>query len=178
MSSENCPEKQWFSPQNIVFVEKVFDVYLLLGFSSRFSQIARIFWKNCYFCCTFEKLTKNILFDCFSVRFAPPPPPPPQSLKKAKLQNDQRSWENKANMDIILIIFSQATGQTWYPTSTYHLSALGLFVAAQAIEAQKKHDSQEAYFVNGQALDVYWKWSKYFCQWYVFLMHTLLMVKL
>ena len=35
-------------------------------------------------------------------------------------------------------------------------------MAAYAIEAQKKHDSQEAYFVNGQALVAYLKTFKIF----------------
>ena len=35
-------------------------------------------------------------------------------------------------------------------------------MVAKAIEAQKKHNSQEAYFDNGQALAVYFKMFKIF----------------
>ena len=38
-------KKPRFSPQNIVFIAKVFDMYLLLGLSSRFSQTAGLFEK-------------------------------------------------------------------------------------------------------------------------------------
>ena len=40
-------KKSQFFHKNIVFVEKVFDIYLLLGLSSRFSQNSHIFFKNC-----------------------------------------------------------------------------------------------------------------------------------
>ena len=38
------------------------------------------------------------------------------------------------------------------------------FVAAPVIEAQKKHYSREAYFVNGQAFAVYLNMFNMFCQ--------------
>ena len=50
------------------------------------SQTRRAFLKKiCYFCCTFENLTKNILFDCFGVKFVP------HFRKMPNFQNDQQS---------------------------------------------------------------------------------------
>ena len=45
---------------------------------------------------------------------------------------------------------------------TVYKKSCKAFVAAWAIEAQKRHDSQEAYFVNGQASFVYLKMFKIF----------------
>ena len=58
-------------------------------------------------CCTFEKSTKNILFDCSGVLLSPHFP------KKPKFENDQESQENGTNMDIILLFLTRPLGQTW-----------------------------------------------------------------
>ena len=80
-------------------------------------KIARLFWKS-YFCCTFEKLTKNILFGCSGVRVVRP------FSKKPNFQNGQKSSENKTNLDIILLFLAKPLDKTWYHTGAYHLSAL------------------------------------------------------
>ena len=59
------------------------------------------------------------MFDCCSVRFVFP-----FSKKSQTFKNGQKSRENRTNMDKHFIIFSQASGQTWYHTNAYHLSAL------------------------------------------------------
>ena len=70
------PRKQSKKPQffhkMLFFVEEVFDIYLLLGLSSLFTQNS----------CTF--LTKNILFDYSGVRFVPPFLKKSQTFKVAK----------------------------------------------------------------------------------------------
>ena len=90
-------KKPRFSPINIVFVEKVFDMYLLLGWFSLFSQN---FPKKLLLVCTFEKLTKNILFDCFGVL----------SLIFEKSQTfkvTKESGKIGTNMDIILLFLGK-----------------------------------------------------------------------
>ena len=100
------------------FVEKVFDTYLLLGLSSLFCQYSCYFFKKLFFnCYTFEKLTKNILSDCFCVMFIS------ECKKKPNFQNGQRT-RTIGQHGNNFVIFSQAIGQTWYHTSTYHLSTL------------------------------------------------------
>ena len=75
-------------------------MYLLLGLSSLFSPNSRVFFeKSCYCCCTFEKLTTYVLFDCFGVKFVPPF----SKKKNPYFQNDQKSLENRRNMDIIFL---------------------------------------------------------------------------
>ena len=65
--------KPIFSTKNVVLVEKVFDMYLLLGLSSLFSQNSLAFLKKLLLLLyRFEKLTKGIVFDCFGVRFVSP----------------------------------------------------------------------------------------------------------
>ena len=57
------------------------------------------------------------MFDCFGVRFVP------TFSKKAKLSKWTKKsgkWDKHGHN---LIAFSQATGQTWYHTSAYYLSA-------------------------------------------------------
>ena len=84
------PRKQSIKPRffhkNIVFLEKVFDMDLLLGLSSLFRQYNRAFWKNCYFCCTVWCKKKP---------------------KKPNFQNDQKSQENRTNMDISLLFLAK-----------------------------------------------------------------------
>ena len=72
------PTKQSRKP---FFVKKVFDIYLLLGLSSLFSQNSCTFW------------TKNILLDYSGVRFVPPPLPPPLFRKKPNFQSGQKAWK-------------------------------------------------------------------------------------
>ena len=94
-------EKPRFFHKNIGFVEKVFntfDMYLLSGLSSLFSQNRWAVLKNCYFCCTFEKLTQNIPFTQLC---------PTIFEKMPDFQNDQRSRENRTNMDIILLFLAK-----------------------------------------------------------------------
>ena len=85
LSPENSPKSHDFFHKNIVFLEKAFNMYLLLGLSSLFSQNSlAVLKKKCYFCCTFEKLTKNFLFDSFGVRFVPPFSKKSQPFKMTK----------------------------------------------------------------------------------------------
>ena len=57
------------------------------------------------------------MFDCFGVRFVPPVfEKKSQTFKMAKKAG--KIDEHGHNF----IIFSQASGQTWYHTSAYHLS--------------------------------------------------------
>ena len=60
-----------------------------------------------------------MLFDCFGVRFVPSFSKKGQTFKMAKKPGklDKRGYK--------FAIFSQATGQTWYHVSAYHLSTLG-----------------------------------------------------
>ena len=46
--SENSPKSHRFFHKAWFFVEKVFDMYLLVGLSSLFSLNSRAFLKNCY----------------------------------------------------------------------------------------------------------------------------------
>ena len=85
-------KKPQFFHKNIVFVEKVFDIYLLFGLSLLFSQNSCTFW------------TKNILFDYSGVTFAPPPPP---FLKKPNFQSRAKKPGTRTNMDIILSILAK-----------------------------------------------------------------------
>ena len=60
------------------------------------------------------------MFDCFGVRFVPIFSQKSQTFKMAK----QAGKKDKHGHNFI--IFSQATGQTWYHTSAYHLSTLDI----------------------------------------------------
>ena len=77
-------------------------MYLLLGLSSLFSQNSQAFLKKVVtFVVLWKKLiilTKNILFDCYDVRFSF------YFLKKPNFQNTEKSRENRTNMEIILLI--------------------------------------------------------------------------
>ena len=102
-----CPHKTVqkttiFFHKNIVFVEKVFDMYLLLGFSSLFSQNCHAFFEKLLLnCCTFEKLSGNILLDLFGATFVSP------ISKKAKLSKWPKILEDRTNMDIILLFLAK-----------------------------------------------------------------------
>ena len=75
-------------------------MYLLLSLFSLFSQNSHTFLKNCYLIVViFDKLTKNIMFDCSGVRFVPPPP-----RKKPNFQNGRKSLENRINVDILFVL--------------------------------------------------------------------------
>ena len=58
------------------------------------------------------------MFDCFGVMFVPLFSNENQNFKIAKKAG---KWDKHGHNSII---FSQVTGQTWYHTSAYHLSAL------------------------------------------------------
>ena len=106
-------------------------IYLLMGLSSIVGQNSSVFFlfffdKLLLNCCTFEKLTENIWFDCFGERFVLPFSKKGRTFRIAEKPG---KWDKHGHD---FLIFSQATlvtGQTWYRTSAYHLSALGLLLA-------------------------------------------------
>ena len=70
-------------------------MYLLICLSSRFSKKAALFEKFSLNCCTFEKLTKNVLFDCFGFCLL-------IFEKRPNFQNGQKRQQNRTNMNITL----------------------------------------------------------------------------
>ena len=92
------PKMPHFFHKNSFFLKKMFNMYPLLGLFSLFSQYKRAFLKKLSLNCrTFQKLTRNILSDCFGASFVP------LVSKKAKLSKWPKSRENRTNMDIILL---------------------------------------------------------------------------
>ena len=76
-------------------------MYLLLGLSSLLVKIAALFEKFLLDRRTLEKLTKNILPDCFGIKFVP------LHSQKKKLLKWPKSRENRTNVDIILLFLAK-----------------------------------------------------------------------
>ena len=78
---------------------------------------------------------------------------PPISEKKPNFQSDQKSREHRTNMNIILLFLAKPLDK--------HGITLSL-LAFLWLHRPLKHDSEEAYSVNGQAIAVYLKMLKIF----------------
>ena len=111
-----------FFHQNIVFLclkSLRYDVSVVrFVHTCPHGEIAALFEKLLLNCCTFETLTKKILFDCFGVKFVPPFFEKSQTFEMAKKLGKQGKHEHN------FVIFSKAIRQTRHYNRAYHLSAL------------------------------------------------------
>ena len=92
--SKPCKKKPQLLHKNTV-VEKAFDMYLLLSLPHLLVKIAVSF-------VNYEKLTTDILFECFGVRFLLP-----FAKNKTKLSKWLTSREYRTNIDIILLFLGK-----------------------------------------------------------------------
>ena len=104
-----------------------------------------------FFLC-FIKLTKDILFHCFGVRFVP------TFSKESQINfpNDQKSRENRTNMDIILLFLAKPLDKHGYHTSEYHLSALESHVDVRQRKDMHHKSKTDFRYIS--------KWNYLFCE--------------
>ena len=73
LSPENCPKSHNFSTKTFLCQKNLQYLSAVTFVLTLWSKLPHILEKLLFNCCTFDKLTKSILFDYSGVRFASPP---------------------------------------------------------------------------------------------------------